>query len=158
MPANPGCIAPDRQRAFEAARREAMALCPGHLGRRTRFHGITSIAAEPAVVERVRWLVVAMGVARGTPGGRAVAEIARLGYVVTSSPIFLAKGWRTVRLDHPGIVHAGEPLPGRYRSWAATETEALKIDATALIRLQFVTAHTTMRIISELRQDGHIFE
>lgn len=147
MPPNPGSIPPDRQRAFEAARRAAMALCPGHCGRRTRFHAIAAGAEDPLVVERVRWLLVAMGVARGTPGGRAIAEIARLGYVMISTSILPARGWRPIRLDHPGIIHAGEPLPGPYRSWATTEIEALKINAAELPRLQFVTAHSTMRIL-----------
>lgn len=110
------------------------------------------------IVERVRWLLVAMGLARGTPGGRAVADVARHGYVVIPTSIIPARGWRPVPLDHPGIIHVGAPLPGAYRSWAVTEQEALRIDVAGLPRLQFVTAHTTMRILSELRRQGHAFD
>lgn len=156
MPANHGSIPPERQRAFEAARRAAMALCPGH-GRRGSFHALEG-RMDPLVVERVRWLVVAMGVARGTPGGVAVAGIARLGYVVTATSTVPAGRWRALPLDHPGIVSHGKPLPGRYRTWAAIEREALEIDVAALPRMQFVTAHATMRIVIEIRRDGHVLE
>ena len=61
MPSNQGCIAPERQWAYEHARRAAMALCGGHDRRRSRSHAITGHHVDPCVVERVRWLVVAMG-------------------------------------------------------------------------------------------------
>ena len=73
-----------------------------------------------------------MGVARGTPGGVAVAGIARLGYVVTATSTVPAGRWRALPLDHSGIVSHGKPLPGRYRTWAAIEREALEIDVAAL--------------------------
>ncbi|MER2507485.1 MAG: hypothetical protein ABTQ27_01870 [Amaricoccus sp.] len=99
-----------------------------------------------------------MGVARGTPGGLAIADIARLGYVVTRPPSFPATGWRLIRFDHPGVVHVGEPLPQQNRRWPAIESAALRMEIAALPRLQFVTAHETLRILSELRREGHSFE
>lgn len=126
--------------------------------RRGRSHAITGHQEDPCVVERFRWLVVAMGVARGTPGGLAIADIARLGYVVTRPPSFPATGWRLIRFDHPGVVHVGEPLPQQNRRWPAIESAALRMEIAALPRLQFVTAHETLRILSELRREGHSFE
>lgn len=100
IPSNHGSIPRERQRAFESARRAAMSLCRGQ--DKGRYHLIGAEEEDPAVIERVRWLVVAMGVARGTPGGRAIAEIARLGYVVTRTPILPATGWRPGALRSPG--------------------------------------------------------
>lgn len=97
-------------------------------------------------------------VTRGTPGGLAIAHIVRLGYVATRPPSFPATGWRLVRFDHPGVVHVGEPLPRRYRRWPAIESAALRMEIAALPRLQFVTAHETLRILSELRREGYSFE
>lgn len=73
-----------------------MAFCGGHDSRRSRSHAITGHHEDPSVVERFRWLVVAMGVARGTPGGLAIADIARLGHVASWRP---GRGWidRTYR-------------------------------------------------------------
>lgn len=121
MPNNHGPIAPHQQRAFEAARRAAMLLCPGYDRRPTRFRDGPHTELDPETTERARWLVVAMGVARGTPGGLAVAAIARRGYVVVRTPILTAAGWRPVPFDYPGIVYVGEPLPRRDRPWAAIE-------------------------------------
>lgn len=153
MPDNHGPIAPQQQKAFEAARRAAMLLCPGYDRRPTRFRHSPETELDPEVIERVRWLIVAMGVARGTSGGLAVAAIARRGYVVARTPIVTAAGWRLVPFDYPGIVYVGEPLPRHDRPWGAIEKGALRIDPTALSQLRFVTGHTTMRIISELRRD-----
>lgn len=135
-----------------------MSLCRGQDKRQGRYHLIGTEEGDPAVVERVRWLVVAMGVARGTPGGLAISNIARLGYVMTRTPILPATGWRLLRLDHPGVVYSGEPLPERYRPWPATERAALQVDLSGIARLQFVSAHTTLQILSELRMQGHLFE
>ena len=85
-----------------------MSLCRGQDKRQGRYHLIGAEEEDPVVIERVRWLVVAMGVARGTPGGLAIAEIARLDYAVTLTPILPATGWRLVRLDHP-VVYVGDP-------------------------------------------------
>lgn len=134
-----------------------MSLCRRQDKRPGRYHLIGAEEEDPVVIERVRWLVVAIGVARGTPGGLAVAEIARLDYAVTRTPILPATGWRLVRLDHP-VVYVGEPLPERYRPWPATERAALQIDIAGIPRLQFVSAHTTLQILSELRSHGHSFE
>lgn len=155
MPDNHGPIAPHQQRAFEAARRAATPLCPGYDRRPTRFRHGPGTELDPETIERVRWLVVAMGVARGTPGGLAVAAIARRGYFVARTPILTPAGWRPVPFDCPGIVYVGEPLPRHDRPWAAIEKGVLRIDPTALSQLRFVTGHTTMRIVSELRRDGH---
>lgn len=156
MPDNHGPIAPHQQRAFEAARRAAVLLCPGYDRRPTRFRHGPDTELDPETIECVRWLVVAMGVARGTPGGLAVAAVARRGYAVARTPIITAAGWRPVPFDYPGIVYVGEPLPRYDRPWAAIEKGALRIDPAALLPLRFVTGHATMRIISELRRVGHL--
>lgn len=95
---------------------------------------------------------------QGHAGGLAIADIARLGYVVTRPPSFPATGWRLIRFDHPGVVHVGQPLPQQYRRWPAIESAALWMEIAALPRLHFVTAHDTVRILSELRREGHSFE
>lgn len=92
MPTNHEPIAPERQRAFKHAAGAAMALCRGHDRRPSRFLAVTDHLEDPCVVERVRRLVVAMGVARDTPGGLTIADIARLGYVVTRPPSFPPTG------------------------------------------------------------------
>lgn len=84
-----------------------------------------------------------------------MAAIARRGYVVARTPILTAAGWRPVPFSYPGIVYVGEPLPRHNRPWAAIEKGALRIDPAALPQLYFVTGHTMMRIISDLRGDGH---
>lgn len=63
-----------------------------------------------------------------------------------------------MRFDHPGVVYSGEPLPERYRPWPATERAALQVDLAGIARLQFVSAHTTPHVLSELRLQGHLFE
>lgn len=55
----------DRQRAFAFARRPAMALCRG-LAEYDDRHWCDCVT-EPGAIERYRWLIVAMGVARATP-------------------------------------------------------------------------------------------
>jgi hypothetical protein len=157
MPDNHGPIAPHQQRAFEAARRAAMLLCRGYDRRPSRFRHHRDPEEDPETIERVRWLIVAMGLARGTPGGLAIAALARRGYVVARTPVLTVAGWSPVALDHPGIVYLGEPLPRHDRPWSAIERRALRIDAGELPHLRFGTGHTALRIVTELRRQGHAF-
>jgi len=57
----------DQQREFEAARRALEALCQL---RDDPWHWHPSEAADPELAERVRWLLIRMGLARGTPWRR----------------------------------------------------------------------------------------
>lgn len=42
--------------------------------------GAARYGVKPATIERNRWLIVALAAARGTPGGHAIAKLARHGY------------------------------------------------------------------------------
>lgn len=149
-------ISPDQQRAYERARRAAMALCPGLLTPDSSRPWQTCIVDSESI-ERYRFLIAAMGVARGTPGGLAIAALAHRGYVVIV-PVMLSRWPPAVRaLDVPGMVWFGVGLPTRQRSWAASEDRALKVDIATLPALSFVSAHTALRVRQDLRRQGFEF-
>jgi hypothetical protein len=152
--AEPLRISPNQQRAYERARRAAMALCPGLLTPDSSRLWQTCIVDSESI-ERYRLLIAAMGVARGTPGGLAIAALAHRGYVV----IVPVSRWPpAVRaLDVPGMVWFGVGLPTRQRSWAASEDRALKVDIATLPALSFVSAHTALRVRQDLRRQGFEF-
>jgi hypothetical protein len=152
--AAPSPVAIDRQRAFESARRAAIALGKGLA--EDDGPDWPRCVADPETIERYRWLLVAMGTARATLGGRAIADLARRGYAMAGSKS--AGPWRPSArpLDWVGAVWFGVGLPGRYgRRWVAMEKDALQVDIAALPELRFVSAHVTVRIKSELRREGH---
>lgn len=135
----------DRQRAFERARLAATTLC----------QSLDRDEITPAMIERYRWLIVAMATARGTPGGLAIAELARRGYILD---ILWAPrcSWRLCSIGAAGVVWLARGLPssGRLR-WSTMEQRVLGIDIAALPTLEFVSAHEVIRIKSELRREGH---
>lgn len=80
-------IDPNRQRVFEAARMKAIALSLA-VRARDRDHVYEETGeARPETSERYRRLIIAMCVARSTPGGDAIAALARRGYIL-SRPFF----------------------------------------------------------------------
>lgn len=150
----PSPVDRDRQRAFESARRAAIELGKGLA--EDDGPDWPRCVADPETIECYRWLLVAMGTARATPGGRAIADLARRGYVMAGSKS--AGPWRPITraLDWVGAVWFGVGLPGRYgRRWACMEKDALQVDIAALPELRFVSAHTTLRIKAALRREGH---
>jgi hypothetical protein len=84
MPNNHGPITPERQRRFEAACRALEQMCPLYPPRRSDLLDGWWPEVAPEETERVRWLIAAMGRARGTPGGAAIATLAERGYGVTA--------------------------------------------------------------------------
>lgn len=74
MPDNHGPISPDQQRRFERARSALEAMCPG----RDRQLWVRKTARlfepDPTDLERVRWLLIAMGRARYASTDRATVE------------------------------------------------------------------------------------
>lgn len=93
----------DRQWAFERARLAAPSLCRG-LDRHVTF----------VMIDRYPWLIVAMATARGAPGGLAIAEIARRGYVLD---ILWAprSSSRLCSIGAPGVAWLARALPSRGR-------------------------------------------
>lgn len=135
----------DRQRAFERARHAATTLC----------QSLDRDEITPAMIERYRWLIVAMATARGTPGGLAIAELARRGFVLD---ILWAPrcSSRLCSIGASGVVWLARGLPSRWRlRWSTMEQRVLGIDIAALPRLEIVSAHETVRIKSALRREGH---
>lgn len=146
-------ISPDRQRAFERARRAALALCPG-LQRYAQPLNRRDCVVEPESIERYRLLIAAMGVARGTPGGDAVAALSRRGYVVVLA-VTLGRSVRVHRVDTPGVVWFGAGLPTGTSRWREIERHALTVELSSFPAVRYVTAHESLRIRRELRQEGH---
>lgn len=143
-----------RQRAFERARRAAMEIGKGLAG--DDGPGWPRCVPDPEAIERYRWLLVAMGIARVTPGGLAIASLARRGYAL-SAPTSIRPLHPTTRaLDWAGVTWFGIGLPSRHgRRWVEMEQDALRVDIAALPELCVVSAHVTVRIKSELRHQGH---
>lgn len=78
----------ERGRRSEAARLAAMAISPrltsaGYWAGEWLDHPIA-----PETSERYRWLIAAMGIARGTAGGLAIARLASRGYAIRATPSF----------------------------------------------------------------------
>lgn len=133
----------ERRRAFEHARHEAATV--------SKWATVSYAATSPELLERYRWLIVAMAIARGTPGAFALAELGRRGYVLdgtTKMPI--------VRPIDRILVIGGAGLPRRHSfPLAAMECRAATIDLTGFPPLSLASAHETIRIKAELRREGH---
>lgn len=135
----------DRQRAFERARHRAATLC----------QSLDRDEITPAIIEQYRWLIIAMATARGTPGGLAIAELARRGYILD---ILWAPrcSSRLCSIGASGVVWLARGLPSRGRlRWSTMEQQVLEIDIAALPRLEFVSSHEEIRIKCALRREGH---
>ncbi len=156
MPTNHGPITPERQRRFEAARHALAQMCPGRDRRRSDWINAEWAEITPRELERVRWLLVAMGRARGTAGGEAVARLAERGYAVTSGlRAVFQPSEEIVPLDAPGVVHMGLMLPGWGRSWKSIEAIALATPLEAYPARRWCTAHEALGIAAALAVEGH---
>jgi hypothetical protein len=155
MPKNPGAIAPERQRRFDLAFRAIASLCPGRERRISDYKAARSAHIDPLTIERVRWLLVTMSLARGTEGGAAMTAILRRGYTVTSE----YGRWRQPRailpLDTPGLLHLGDVLPSRQVPWKFLERVALATDPSQFPERRWCSAHETLRIQASLMREGH---
>jgi hypothetical protein len=156
MPTNHGPITPEGQRRFEAARCALEQMCPGRERRRSDWMNAEWAEVAPRDLERVRWLLVAMGRARGTEGGEAIARLAERGYVVTpGTRAVFQPSEEVVPLDAPGVVHLGLMLPGWGQTWKSMEAIALDTPLEALPPRRWCTAHETLGIAAALAAEGH---
>jgi hypothetical protein len=156
MPTNHGPITPEQQRRFEAARRSLEQMCPGRERRRGDWMNAGWYQVAPCDLERARWLLVAMGRARGTEGGEAVARLAERGYVVTPGPGAVFQPSEAVMpFDAPGVVYLGLMLPGWRLSWKSMEAIALDTPLEAFPPRRWCTAHETLGIAAALAAEGH---
>lgn len=147
----------DAQRRFEAARRDLMDLCAGR-GWRTGLWTVKyDEAFGPREVERARWLVIALGVARGSSGGRAVAGHAHRGRAVLTASYAWPPRPRLARFDAIGLLPHLRVLPLR-GSWAEMERAALALVSEEQPDVRYVSGHETLRTKAELAAAGHRFE
>lgn len=155
-PANPAS-APSRRRAYARALRAAYRLSglgPAHLLYFSGPHG-RGETARPETVERYRLLLLAAAVARGGPGGTAVAALLQRGYVTVPEARMPGLPEDVWRIDAPALVWLSGGLPGISRSWRSIARAALVIDVEALPQLDVVPAHVSVWIRAELRAEGH---
>jgi hypothetical protein len=155
MPQAPGAIPPERQRRFDRAVKALADLCAGRERRLSHYKRAPGGSPDPLDLERARWLLVAMGLARGTDGGGAIAALARRGHAVTGG----SGQWRladaVVPLDTPGLLYLGYLLPCRPVRWRRLESVALASDPTMLPERRWCSAHETLQIQTALLADGH---
>lgn len=148
-------VTPDAQRSFEAARREILAILHPHAVPAVERGLIRCrVAPSPQEVEKVRWLVVSMGLARGGPGGLAVAALAERGWAVPTVRYVTATQICPARFDAPRLLSNLGVLPRR-GGWRGIERTARAYDPEALEEIRYVSAHETLRIKSELAARGH---
>ena len=145
---------PEWQRRFGRAHTAARRLCGGLVRSdpRDRFYDVPAETAE-----RYRQLFINMGLARRSPGGDAIAALARRGYVIMLRRAVPGGGGvpLVAAINQPGIVRFGGGMPTRYRPWKAAEQAALALDVTAYPPLRFVSAHEALSIQQQLRRGGH---
>ena len=149
----------NRQQVFERARRELEALC--HLRGWPEPARVPARAVSIEVLERARLLLHAMGSARGTSGGRAVAKLAARGYAVSSRPFGLPhRPFSGVTpLDAVGFIAYGRMLPGRgCLTWRSIELRALGVDIDALPIRLWGSAHEILEVRRKLAEEGLVLE
>lgn len=144
-------ISPDRQRVFEAARRGALALRDAVVMRESAF--VMNGRVRPEVVEQYRLFLEAMGYARGTPGGEAVAALVRHGYVVDTRFRMPSHWQHVLPIDTFHIVGSAMGLPCQARSWQSIEWTAGSVDLSNLPPRRIVSAHLTLRLKTQLRRE-----
>ena len=153
-----GRFPPERQRRFDRAFREIERIGRGRAGSVHEIGDVHRGAVEPAEVERVRWLLVAMAHARGTPGSLAIAALARRGYTIGAR----AGPFRTtpdvVALDAPDLIRPGKGLPSSRQPWKLMEQAALDVDPATWPERRWCSAHESLRIRAALAAEGHIVE
>jgi hypothetical protein len=148
-------MTPERQRRFEAARRALEQMCRLYPPRRSDLLDAWWADVAPEEIERVRWLIAAMELARGTRGGAAIAALAERGYAVTAVRSPLPRAGEIVALDAPGFILFGRMLPGPCRRWSPMENIALAAQPTDLPMLQWCTAHAALRLRAGVAAEGH---
>jgi hypothetical protein len=153
-----GRFPPDRHRRFDRAFNEIARLCRGRAGRVSDWRVAHLVAIDPAELERIRWLMIAMAQARGTPGSRAIAALAHRGYAIDTGVRLFRTTPAVVALDTPGFVHLGLLLPSSRRPWKETERLALAVDPAAWPERRWCSAHETLRIRAALEAEGHVIE
>ncbi|MCU0230430.1 MAG: hypothetical protein MUC67_03515 [Acidobacteria bacterium] len=155
MPRTACQLPPDRSRRFDRACHALAQLCLGRERRLGNWIAAQDVTTDPLVIERARWLLIVMGHARGTEGGRAIASLARRGYAVSSQ----YGRWRlpgaVQPLDTPGLLYLGHVLPSRYAQWKSLESVACATDIASLPEFRWCTAHETLRICESLMAEGH---
>jgi hypothetical protein len=148
----------DRQRRFDRAFTAIARLARGRDCRLSDWFDAPYVELDPAEVETVRWLLVAMSRARATPGSAAIARLARRGYAISTMPGAMGMPPKVAALDTPGFVHRGHVLPWCRRPWKWIERVALGIDPEDHAERHWCSAHETLRIIASLQAEGHIFD
>jgi hypothetical protein len=152
---HPNAIPPERQRRFDCAFRALAALCPGREGRLSDFKRAGFVQSDPLDLERARWLLVAMGLARGTDGGMAIARLARRGYAVTAEYGRWRQPGAVVPLDTPGLLYLGHVLPSQPVPWKRLESVAMATDPVTLPARHWCSAHETLRVQAAICSEGH---
>jgi len=71
-----GRFPPEHHRRFDRAFHEIARLCRGRAGRVSDWRVAHPAEVDPAELERIRWLMIAMAEARGIPGSLAIAALA----------------------------------------------------------------------------------
>jgi hypothetical protein len=153
---HPKAIPPERQRRFDRAFAALAALCPGRERRLSDFKRSGTVPSDPLDLERARWLLIAMGLARGTEGGAAIAGLARLGYIVTCESRPFVGSASAAPLDTPGLLYLGQVLPTTYLPWKRLEAGALAVDATDLRPRIWCSTHETIQVQAALIEQGHL--
>ncbi len=149
---------PERQRRFERAFREIERHCEGRAARRSTWRSPYWVDIDPIGIERVRWLLVAMALARATPGSDAIARLARRGYAINTGNGPFRPNPEIVPLDRPDLVHLGHVLPSFRRRWKWIEKSALDVDPEVWLEQRWCSAHATLQIRAALRAEGHIID
>lgn len=147
----------DQDRAFELARRKA------HLLFRAALHEEKHVTDQygwptPEAVERYRWLIAAMAMARRSPGGDAVTALARRGYLVCSCDASLSLFEQLAPVDDRWLLPFGLGLPTRRLPWASIERIASQVDPEQLPLRWVVSAHMSLQIKAHLRKEGVDFD
>jgi hypothetical protein len=149
-----GRFPPDRQRRFDRAFAEIARLARGRACRLSDWFAAPSVDFDPVEVERVRWLMVAMSRARGTPGSAAIARLAGRGYAISTLP-GMDLPPKVVALDTSGFIYRGHALPSDRRPWKWIERVALGVDPEAYPERAWCSAHETLKVIAALEAEGH---
>ncbi|WP_424934459.1 hypothetical protein [Amaricoccus macauensis] len=145
--------AANRDRAFELARWKAVELSWNMVF--DEANAGPDGEENPEFVERYRWLIFAMGLARSSPGGDAVAALARRGYLISRQRYPGMKPSQIVPISAFHIVSSRAGLPSSGTSpWSTIERKALAVDVETLPVVRVVSAHVTLRVKAELRKEG----
>jgi hypothetical protein len=155
MSKHPNAIAPDRQRRFDRAFQALAALCPGRERRLSHYKVAPRTIIEPLVVERARWLIVAMSLARGTEGSRTIAVLARRGYAISTEYGHWRQPQAVKPFDTPGLLHLGYVLPSQSVPWKRLERVAVQTDPLPLPERPWCSAHETLSVQAMLLAEGH---